>query len=203
MKRLFWPILAVLLSVSCIDVEDFAGYWDKGVRDPALEGRWTKIGLPGEEVHNIPGSDTLLFVNDGRSYSMQMINPVDPTVPPSVAAQRRLDNELSFTVRSLKVGRHSVLMLPDPGQSRGRIVRYEVEGPILREYALNTSDAFEARLAGARNFVIEHGTGTFPVIKRFDDEVFRILSGIADDPAYWDLTCEYSKTPQITPSVTP
>ena len=118
MKRLFWPILVVLLSVSCIDVEDFAGYWDKGVRDPALEGRWKKIGLPGdafvflrsddpwrgEQVDDIPGADTLLFVSDGRSYSLQMINPVDPTVPPSVAERQRLDNEQGFAVRSLKWG---------------------------------------------------------------------------------------------------
>jgi hypothetical protein len=53
--------------------EDFAGYWDKGVRDPALEGRWKKLGMPGEEIGNIPGADTLLFVSDGRSYSMHMI----------------------------------------------------------------------------------------------------------------------------------
>jgi hypothetical protein len=203
MKRLFWPILAVLLSASCIQVDDFAGYWDRGVRDPALEGRWKKIGMPGEDVENTPGAETLLFVRDGRSYWFQMINPLDPATPPPEAARQREDNEQRFAIRSLKVGHHSVLMLPEPGKSGGWIVRYEVEGTILREYALNTGEAFEARLKGARNFVLEHGMGTFPVIKRFDDEVFRILSGIADDPAYWNLTCEYRKASQVTPSVTP
>jgi len=182
MKRLFWPILAVLLSVSCIDVEDFAGYWDKGVRDPALEGQWKKLGMPGEEIGSIPGADTLLFVSADQ------------------AARRKLDNEKSFTVRSLKVGRHSVLMMPSV-QSRGFIVRYEVEGTILREYVLNNGDAFEERLEGATNFVEEHGTGTRAVIKHFDDEVFRILSGIADDPSFWSLVCEYKKVSQVIPSV--
>ena len=200
MKRLFWPILAVLLSVSCIDVEDFAGYWDKGVRDPALEGQWKKLGMPGEEIGSIPGADTLLFVSADRSYSMRMINPVDPSTPPVQAARRKLDNEKSFTVRSLKVGRHSVLMMPSV-QSRGFIVRYEVEGTILREYVLNNGDAFEERLEGATNFVEEHGTGTRAVIKHFDDEVFRILSGIADDPSFWSLVCEYKKVSQVIPSV--
>jgi hypothetical protein len=59
----------------------------------------------------------------------------------------------------------------------------------------------EARIEGATNFVEEHGTGTFAVIKHFDDEVFRILSGIADDPSFWNLVCEYKKVPQVTPSV--
>jgi hypothetical protein len=101
MKKRFWPILAVLLSVSCIDVEDFAGYWDKGVRDPALEGQWKKLGMPGEEVGSIPGADTLLFVSAGRSYSMQMINPVDPATPPAQAAHR------SWTTKRASPSGHS------------------------------------------------------------------------------------------------
>lgn len=86
-------------------------------------------------------------------------------------------------------------------QSRGFIVRYEVEGTILREYVLNNDEAFEERIEGATNFVQEHGTGTVAVIKHFDDEVFRILSGIADDPSFWHLVCEYKKVSQVTPSV--
>jgi hypothetical protein len=80
-------------------------------------------------------------------------------------------------------------------------VRYEIEGTILRKYAPNNGEAFEERIEGATNFVEEHGTGTFAVIKHFDDEVFRILSGIADDPSFWNLVCEYKKVSQVTPSV--
>jgi hypothetical protein len=86
-------------------------------------------------------------------------------------------------------------------QSPGFIVRYEVEGTILREYVLDNSEAFEKRIEGATNFVEERGMGTYAVIKHFDDEVFRILSGIADDPSFWTLVCEYKKVPEVTPSV--
>jgi hypothetical protein len=129
-----------------------------------------------------------------------MINPLDASTPPAEAARQKLDNEQIFTVRSQKVGRHSVLMMPSV-QSRGSILRYEIEGTILREYALNNGEAFEQRIDGATNFVEEHGTGTRAVIKYSDDEVFRILSGIADDPSYWNLVCEYKKVSQVTPSV--
>jgi hypothetical protein len=200
MKRLFWPILVALLSVSCIEVEDFGGYWDKGVRDPALEGRWRKLGVPGEDIDSIPCADTVRFVSAGKSHSMHMINPVDPAPPPAETARQKLDNEESVSVRSLKVGRHSVLMMPSV-QSPGLILRYEVAGTILREYVLNVDDAFEARLKGTTNFVVEHEMGEYPVIKHFDDEVFRILSGIADDPSFWTLLCEYKKESRVTPNV--
>jgi len=33
------------------------------------------------------------------------------------------------------------------------------------------------------------------VIKRFDDEVFQVLSEMLDTPEYWRLDCEYRKVP--------
>ena len=38
MKKLCLCVAATLAMVSCIPVDDFGTYWDKGVVDPALEG---------------------------------------------------------------------------------------------------------------------------------------------------------------------
>ena len=75
MKKHLLPVVAILLLSSCTTVDDFGAYWDKGFVDPALEGTWKKIGLPGVKLDSIPGSDKLVFVKDGRSYSVQAINP--------------------------------------------------------------------------------------------------------------------------------
>ena len=110
MKRHVLPIVACLLLASCTTVKDFGAYWDKGFVDPALEGTWKKIGLPGKKLKGIPGPDKLRFVKDGLSYSVQAISPIDKRLPDDVAAQRKMDNEGRLVVRTLKIGRHLFVM---------------------------------------------------------------------------------------------
>ena len=54
-------------------------------------------------------------------------------------------------------------------------------------------EAVEARHPRAKNIHKNDGEGDFVVIGTFDDEVFRILSEIADDSDYWILTARYEK----------
>jgi hypothetical protein len=51
-----------------------------------------------------PGSDTLLFVKNGSSYTLQTINAIGRSLPTEVAAQRARDNAVRFTVRTLSTG---------------------------------------------------------------------------------------------------
>lgn len=32
-------------TVGCIPVDDLAGYWEKGIVDPKLEGHWRQLGV--------------------------------------------------------------------------------------------------------------------------------------------------------------
>ena len=115
LKRHLLPLVAFLVLSSCTPVEDFGAYWDKGVVDPALEGRWKKIGIPGQDLSSTPGADQLLFVQDGLSYSWEMINPIDSTLPADVAEQRSKDNDGRWALRTLKIGDHlHVLGAPVP-----------------------------------------------------------------------------------------
>lgn len=199
MKRL-WPCLvAALVLSSCTPVDDFGAYWDKGFVDPALEGTWQKVGLPGEDLGSIPAPDTWRFTRKGSTYATQGINRIDPTLEPKIIAQMRLDNDHQMSARSLRIGEHLFLMERDPaGQTRGFIARYDIQGTTLREYWIENGaalDFLKTKYPAVRNIKKNVGEGRFVVIGTFDDEVFQVLSEMVDNPLYWRLNCEYKKLP--------
>jgi hypothetical protein len=199
MKRL-WPCLVAILALSsCTGVEDFGLYWDKGFVDPALEGSWKKLGLPGEDPNGIPGPDVWRFTRNGPSYLLQGINPIDQTAEASVIEQQKADNDRPMSARTLRIGKHLFLIQRDPGdKGEGSIERYEVQRGTLREYWMNNGAALEfikAKHPTAKNIKKNIGEGEYVVIDTFDDEVFRVLAEIADNPEYWFLNCQYKKVP--------
>ena len=195
--RLGLPILAVLLLASCIEVEDFGPQWSKGFVDPALAGSWKKSGVPGEGLNDTPGADRLSFAGNGPSYAFQEINPIDSALAADVAAQRRKDNEVRSAVRTLRIGRSLFLMQkPTEDAPKGMLQRYDIRGTVMRLYTLDGDRAvqlLETRHPAATNITENKGEGTYVEIHTFDDEVVRILSEFADDPAFWDLECQYRK----------
>lgn len=196
-KKHIFPVIAFLVLASCTPVENFGAYWDKGFVDPGLAGRWQKIGLPGENLDSIPGADQLLFVKNGSSYAWQAINPIDSTLSADAAAQRKKDNETRLTVRTLKIGNHLFIMARgDLARTDGNLQRYEIKGDLLREYQINNGPALDflkAKYPSAANIHKNRSEGAYVVIDTFDDEVFRILSEISDNAAYWELECEYKR----------
>ncbi len=203
MKRL-WPCLvAILVLSSCTGVEDFGLYWDKGFIDPALEGSWKKLGLPGADPNDIPGADLWRFTRNGSSYSLYGIDPIDQTAAADVIEQQKADNDRPLSARTLRIGKHMFLMQRDPGgdpggQGDGTIERYEVQRGTLREYWMDNGavlDFLTAKHPTAKNIKRNVGEGEYVVIDTFDDEVFRVLAEIADNPAYWFLKCQYKKVP--------
>jgi hypothetical protein len=202
MKKL-WPcLMAVLVLSACTSVDDFSLYWDKGVVDPALEGTWQMVGLPGlpaEEIGSIAAPTWWRFTKSGSSYLEQGINPVDPTADPKAIAQRIADNESHMLARTLRIGRHHLLMQRDPRGGRGALTRYEIQGATLREYWIANGaavDFLKTKHPEASNIKKNVGEGSYVVIETFDDEVFQVLSEMVDNPIYWRLNCEYKKVPR-------
>jgi hypothetical protein len=151
-KKHLLPIIAFLVLSSCTPVEDFGAYWDKGVVDPALEGRWQKIGLPGQDMKSIPGADQLLFVKDGLSYAWQGINPIDSTLSADQAERRKKDNEARFVVRTLRIGNHLFMMSRgDAGAPKGILQRYDVQGDLFQEYEISNGAAVNFSRGKASN----------------------------------------------------
>jgi hypothetical protein len=199
-KGHLFPIVAFLALSSCTPVGDFAAYWDKGFVDPALEGRWQKIGIPGEAIDSIPGADQLLFVKNGQSYFWQGINRIDSTLSAEQAERRKKDNEARLDVRTLKIGNSVFIMSRGPaGTQTGVLERYEIQGDLLLEYEIDNGtavDLLKAKYPTAKNIHKNKSEGSYVVIDTFDDEVFRILSVMSASAAtYWQLECRYRKIP--------
>ena len=192
-------MVAVVVQVSCTPVEDFGTYWDKGFVDPALQGSWKRLTAPGENPAETTCADMLRFTRNGTSFALQGIQPIDRTLEPDVIAQVKADNEERVSARTLRIGKSLFLMEHDPAgpaKNSDVIVRYEVRRGTLRQYFINNPEAvefLEAKHPSAKNIHKNEGEGEYVVIKTFDDEVFQVLSEIADKPDYWFLNCEYKK----------
>jgi hypothetical protein len=197
MRRLVLPLLAVVLLSSCITVDDFGAYWDKGFVDPALAGTWKMIGIAGQPPDRTLGTDQLRFTKNGRSYSLQTINPIEKGLTADEAAEQATNNEVRLEVRTLTIGKHAFLMQrPQEGEQDGILQRYEVRGGVLRQYIMNFAAGLEfmaAKHPAARNITSHDVDAHFIDIQTFDDEVFQILSEIADVPRYWILNNQYKK----------
>jgi len=197
MKRFSTCLAAVLVLTSCTPVEDFGPYWDKGFVDPALAGSWKKLVRPREEIDAALGPDVLRFVRDDSSYLEYGIDPIDLTKPPEVIEQQKAVNLQPMSARTLRISRHLFLMQRAPGgKGEGCIVRYDIRGDTLDEYWIENGSAVDFLLSKhptAKNIRKNVDEGTYVVIGTFDDEVFRVLSEIADNSAYWVLVCRYKK----------
>jgi len=197
-------LLAVLTSVavsSCTPVDSFGAYWDKGIVDPALEGMWKKTGLPGKDIHSIPGADTARFTRDGTSYLMQLANPTDPSARPEVRDRQQKDNDRRFAMRTLRIGNARLMMVRNPGgDGQGLLMRYEIQDTTLREYWMDghrAVDYLAINHPDARN-IHRTSAGSLVVIETLDAEVFQVLSEMLAAPEYWRLNCEYKKLPSET-----
>lgn len=199
MKRVILAVVAACTVSSCTTVDNFGAYWDKGIVDPALEGTWKKVGLPGENIDSIPGADTRRFTRDGTAYLAQELNPIDPAAPLDLRARQQADDDRQSAVRTLRIGNTLLMMVRSPdGKGRGMITRYDIHGTTLREYWIENSRALAflaMRPVEAKNIRRNVGEGAYVVIGTFDDEVFQVLSEWSANPRYWRLNCEYQKMP--------
>jgi hypothetical protein len=195
--KTFCTLVAVLVLTSCTPVEDFGPYWNKGFVDPALAGSWKKIGRPGQEINSVPGPDVLRFTQDASSYLAYAINPIDFTKPADVIEQQRVVNAQAVSARTLQIGKHRFLMHREPrGNANGYLVRYDIHDGTLDEYWIENGIALDFLLSKhptAKNIKKNVAEGDYVVIGTFDDEVFRVMSEIADNPSYWRLNCQYRK----------
>jgi hypothetical protein len=85
---------------------------------------------------------------------------------------------------------------PQEGGQDGILQRYEVRGGVLSQYIMDFEagiDFLAAKHPAARN-ITSHTTDVQVIdIQTFDDEVFHILSEIADVPRYWGVVNRYKK----------
>ncbi|MHC4982855.1 MAG: hypothetical protein ACYTF6_06765 [Planctomycetota bacterium] len=199
-----WPIRAAialcLLTGTCIPVEDFGEYWEKGTIDAELEGHWKKMGMEFRSQ-----DEYVSFVKDGSHYRWISTRADAPDRPTG--------RELA--AKTLPVGKHRFLMVCDaaelkrptsrpaaetPAESEirlgGGLIRYTVEGDRLITYALNADVLVEAikkgditgRAPGDDDHEIR-----IPKIPKLDEKTVDFLGKLADDPENWKVTGKFQR----------
>lgn len=198
-----------ILGVSCIPVEDFGSYWDKGSLDPELAGLWQRVG--GET----PEQEYMLFERAGTAHMLSRGTASD------LKAQADKRRWVAQT-RTLTAGKASFLMIkpgapspttataPSPAsapatasapaapQAVGALLRYAVEDGTLVLYTLDNDVLVEAikagRISGAAASPAEKGAEArepLPRIGKLDEKSFRALAQLAGEPKHWTATEKY------------
>jgi hypothetical protein len=182
--------LAVLTMQACISVQDFGDSWAKAAVDPALDGRWKKIGLPKVAIQSVPGPAMMIFTKAGEAYDL-------------TDGLGKRPNEPDFSVKTLYAGTGRLLMLRGnaPAQEgrvptlQGMLIRYELQDDLYREFwpkRERLEALMDSRYPETSSLEMNHGG---LIVKRFDEDAHRLLSEIAGDASYWTLMCEYRKQP--------
>lgn len=182
--------LALLFLAACIPVGDFGSYWAKGFVDSNLLGKWDEVQQSGSAKYG----DAVKVSQNGSMYRIDSLDP----------AERAKKDYQPVDAKTLKAGKYLLLMTKDDNKKSGDLVRYIVKGDTFLEYTLDpkaTGAFLKKHYPNAKN--IEH-----PVckkkcmfdevrVKKFDDEVYKILSGIPDTKEYWTFAGKYRRHVEI------
>jgi hypothetical protein len=191
--------MALLLLCSCIPVEDFGAYWDKGMIDAALIGKWDEMPAETAAKDNGKKLGAVQVADNGGTYRIDSLDK----------EECRKKDYAPLAARTLKTAGYTFLMALDEGadkkaQPSGDLIRYKIEGDLFRQYSLNAGK-MDARLKekypGAKNIGLPPCAGKCLLndlrILTLDDETFKILSEVPDTPDFWTLDGTYRKRPDL------
>jgi hypothetical protein len=179
----FLPILvAVFLLSSCIPIEDFGVYWDRGIVDSSLLGRWEHTGKDQDKYQ--------VTDHQGTYYLDAFEN-----------GNKRPQDDLS--ARTLHIGNYVFLMVKVRISSTAiGLARYEVEDRKLKLYVLSKDKMriFLKKYPGVKNIKVSSGTtnsifDTGVTVKKLDEAVHKIISDIPDTKEFWSLSDQWRKVP--------
>ncbi|MCK4275844.1 MAG: hypothetical protein KAX78_04980, partial [Phycisphaerae bacterium] len=194
-------------------VEDFGEYWEKGVRDTALNWYWEvedgrfRFVLKAGVRHRIMRKQYLSFAPRNQEY---LVFRAFPEMFPGFEYRP----QGLVWARTLRVGGHDFLMYRqrpnrlflarkdvsiDKSSSKPVellwLQRYAVEGDRLTFYQLNDEAFGEALKAGRINGMVnnEHPDYPGPRITRLDQPTLAALAGLADRQSNWIVRAKYSR----------
>ncbi len=171
MRKYITLFAAALLLSSCIPVQDFGGYWNRGTVDSSLLGKWpAKNSQDYELVTERKGVYYIDEVKKGRKQ------PEDGMV-----------------AKTLYAGKYTFLMLKDPKSDINvGIARYKIKHRTLQFYALSTkamSIFLKKKYPNVKNIQILKCKKCFfngsLVIHTLDKSVYTVLKNIPDTKKFW------------------
>jgi len=173
MKK-FLLCLTVLFLSSCIPVEDFGTYWDKGIVDSALLGKWK--GEFGNEYN---------VAEKGCAYQ---IDSLDEEI-------RKDKNYVPIAAKTINVGSYTFLMAFLERKKKATVlIRYKKEDDIIQQYSLKygkMSAFIEEKYFKVKNIKKDNKCGekcryaSGIRIRKLDKKVYKILSEIPDTRDFW------------------
>lgn len=174
MKKLL--ILCVLFLSSCIWVDDFGEYWDKGEVDAALEGSWA---LDDGRVPVEKQESSFRFEKSGKEYSFKAVG-------------KNVKDDATITVRSVHAKHYHFMMSrkeqsgQDPAQG---LVRYAVDKNKLTIYEPHTSYVMEwVKEKYPSSTAFKEGGSMhagFVSVPKLNEEALGMLDKVPDEEKYW------------------
>jgi len=205
-------------GAGCIPVDDLAGYWDKGIIDPNLEGHWKQLGTQFRSEDNY-----VSFVKSGENYLQESNTAL--FIPEGVP-------KVGIRTKTLLLGKHKFLiydvaqyyrdlskasleaavkMAEESGEDfdqhelqeimpdmkapfNGALQRYEFKDDILILYSLDDHILSEAIEAGKVKGVLpKEDERMLPKISKLDKESIPFILRVADDPNSWKQQTRYKR----------
>jgi len=210
MRKTLLPILLCLAALfaikGCIPVEDFGGYWEKGIVDPALEGHWKQLEeeFRSEQYY-------LSFVKSGDHYVCEFgVAFFMPQDMPQVGIRAKTlttgkhrflmydlqqyyeDMKAAMTKAASKMGEdvdemtlQQMMQIPKTA-AKGALHRYSLEEGTLSIYMLDEVILAEQIKSGnVKGRLPTQGAMMETALSKLDNETIKFLTGLADEKKYW------------------
>lgn len=163
MRKIF--LVIALLLTSCIQVDDLAGYWEKGEVDPLLEGAW--FTSDKQTAYKMVKKDGLYLLE------VPGARPDQPQVQ----------------VRSIKSRNFSYMMMRSKNAEKKDVtalIRYKLDGDNLIISEPTNAKLLEwVRQQKAESYFKAGGGLAFVMIPKMDGQALSVLDSMPDNEVYW------------------
>jgi hypothetical protein len=186
--RNFILCLAVLFLASCIPVDDFGAYWNKGAVDTAVLGKWQKM-----ERHK--KAEFVRITEEGGRYRIDTLDK----------KERAAKDYSPILAKTLTAGKYTFFMAMSKKSGQAHfspegLVRYDIHHGVLTEYNLvdrRMEKFLEGKFPHARNITAprcrENCVYDSVKIRKLDAEVVKVLAAIPDTPEFWTVSERWRK----------
>lgn len=175
--------LSIILLTSCIPVDDFGVYWNKGTVDANVTGKWEKM-----ERHK--KAEYVRITDEGGRYRIDTLDK----------KERAAKDYSPILARTLTAGKYTFFMAMDKKHGAAHftpegLVRYEIHHGVLTEYNLvdrRMGKFLSDEFPHARNITApkcrENCVYDSVKIRKLDAEVVEILAAIPDTKEFWTVS---------------
>ncbi|HTK84116.1 MAG TPA: hypothetical protein VL625_03430 [Patescibacteria group bacterium] len=191
MKHLLHCLIALALS-SCLPIQDFGSYWDKGYIDESVIGNWD-ISDSAAKIKKEAKTEIVHVTSKGNTFSVEFIE--------NGKTQAEQDQLIG---RTLNAGVYKYFLYGSRSEiknAKGMLFRYVVKDNYFMIYDLKPDSLFKLlhdKYSSVTNIKKADCTSRIicePIeITKLDEGVFKILSQIPDTLEFWTMSAASVRT---------